>query len=387
MADCVERWANLNTHSYNPSGLSKLADQVSGRLTDLGLNVERLPLPPARLLAANGQMQEFALGPALRARKRADAALRILLNIHIDTVYSIDDPFQTVTRPDANTLKGPGVIDAKGGLVVLLTALEAIEKSDVAQNIGWDVLINPDEEIGSPGSTPLLLQCAKENHLALLFEPALPDGSIVGERKGSGGFSLIVRGRAAHAGRDFDQGRSAIVAVAEAVGRLHAINGQIPGVIVNVGRIDGGGAANVVPDLAIARINVRTSAPEDESRVRKRLELIVNELKAREGIRAELQGGAFSPPKLLDDRSRRLSDHVIACARELGLNLSRKPSGGASDGNRLAAAGLPVVDSMGPRGGKLHSPEEFLVIDSLVERAQLAALVLMKLGSREIRID
>jgi len=279
------------------------------------------------------------------------------------------------------------VIDAKGGLVVLLTALEAIEKSDVSKNIGWDVLINPDEEIGSPGSAPLLLQCAKENHLGLLFEPALPDGSIVGERKGSGGFSLIVRGRAAHAGRDFDQGRSAIVAVADAVGKLHTINGQIPGVIVNVGRIDGGGAANVVPDLAIARINVRTSAPQDEARVRERLDLIINELNARDGIRAELHGGVFSPPKLLDDRSRRLSDHVIACGHELGLNLSRKPSGGASDGNRLVAAGLPVVDSMGPRGGKLHSPEEFLVIDSLVERAKLAALVLMKLGSGEIRID
>src|SRR5213592_1947833 len=133
MAELVERWANLNTHSHNPGGLAKLADQVSQRLTDLGLKVERLPLAPARLLAVNGQMQEFALGPALRARKRADASLRILLNIHIDTVYSIDDPFQTATRPDPNTLKGPGVIDAKGGLVVLLTALEAIEKSAVAK--------------------------------------------------------------------------------------------------------------------------------------------------------------------------------------------------------------------------------------------------------------
>src|SRR5262249_37778966 len=134
---------------------------------------------------------------------------------------------------------------------------------------------------------------------------------------------------------------------------------QLPGVIVNVGKIEGGGPANVVPDLAIARINVRTSAPQDEARVRERLDVIVKELNARDGIRAELHGGTFSPPKLLDERSRQLSDHVIACARDLGLNLQRKPSGGASDGNKLAAAGLPVVDSMGPRGGKLHSPEEF----------------------------
>jgi glutamate carboxypeptidase len=233
----------------------------------------------------------------------------------------------------------------------------------------------------------LLVESAKRNHVGLVFEPAIGEGNIVDTRKGSGVFTFIVHGRAAHSGRDFAAGRSAIAALATMVNKLHALNDTLSGIIVNVGKIEGGGAVNVVPDLAIARVNVRVTVPQDEAVIRERFQSIVDEANQLDGIRVELHGGIGSPPKVLDDKSRRLLDLIFACGRELGLSLSSQPSGGVSDGNKLAAAGLPVIDSLGPRGGKLHSPEEFLYVDSLPERAKLAFLVLAKLATGEPAFD
>jgi glutamate carboxypeptidase len=249
------------------------------------------------------------------------------------------------------------------------------------------VLINPDEEIGSPGSAALLAEAAKRNHLGLLFEPAMgagPTAALASHRRGSGVFTLVVHGRAAHAGRDFEQGRSAVVALAVLIIQMHALNNVVEGVTVNVGRIEGGAAVNVVPDLAIARVNVRTTELADEKTIRGHLDDLVTRANGKDGIRVQLHGGFTSPPKPLDDRMRTLMQAVTACGNDLGLRLEWRLSGGVSDGNKLAAAGLPTVDSLGPRGDRIHSAEEFIQLDSLVERAQLSALLLMKLASGEL---
>src|SRR3989304_2280040 len=145
---------------------------------------------PTTLLTGSGPLRWLSgkgirkpLGNALSIRKRSTAPLRIFLGAHMDTVYPADHPFQKAVRVDQNTLRGPGVADSKGGLVVMLKALEALERSPYAQSVGWEVLINPDEELGSPGSAPLLAQAAKNTHLGLVFEPPLPDGALVGARK------------------------------------------------------------------------------------------------------------------------------------------------------------------------------------------------------------
>jgi glutamate carboxypeptidase len=324
------------------------------------------------------------LGQAVQARKRPGALIRIFLGIHIDTVYAVDHPFQSVERMDANKLRGPGVIDAKGGLCVMLTALAALERSPFAEKIGWEVLINSDEEIGSPGSTVLLQECAKRNQLGLVYEPALADGSLVSARKGSGNFDVIVHGKAAHAGRDFLAGRNAISAAAALAVQMDQLNGS-PEMTVNVARIDGGGPNNMVPDLAIVRVNVRVTTPALQSQAEEAMQKIVNSLDQSNGLRAEIHGGFSSPPKMMDEKSLRLFEQIAECGREIGLSLVCKPSGGASDGNKLAAAGLPVIDSLGPRGGNMHSSEEYLVLDSLTERAKLSALLLMKIGSGELK--
>jgi glutamate carboxypeptidase len=383
MRQRVIEFCNINSYTFNLEGLARVGEEAAHLLAALGAKIEWIDLPPAESVDDRGEVVRKPLGRALRARKRPEAQKQIFLGIHLDTVYPLDQPFQEVQGIDENTLRGPGVIDAKGGLIVMLTAIEALERSDLANNVGWEVLLNPDEEIGSPGSAHLFVESAKRNHLGLVFEPAIGGGNIVDARKGTGNFTFIVRGRAAHAGRDFSEGRNAIAALAEILVKLHALNGTMGGVIVNVGKTSGGGALNVVPDLAIGRVNVRTMVPEDEGRLREAFGAIVDEANRRDGIHVTLHGAITAPPKILDPRSRALLDGIVAAGRELGLSLASQPSGGVSDGNKLAAAGLPVIDSLGPRGGKLHSPEEFLYVDSLAERAKLTALVLMKIANGE----
>jgi glutamate carboxypeptidase len=383
MVQRVVEWAEINSYSFNVAGLKNLCGVIERDFSMLGGEVRRHVVPAATYLDSRAQVVSKPLGEAISFTKRSSAEIRILLNIHMDTVYSPESGFEKVKEAEGK-LVGPGVADAKGGLAVMLTALEALERSEHAQRVGWTVVINPDEEIGSPGSAGLLAELAKVHQFGLLFEPALPDGALVERRRGSGNFSIVVRGRAAHAGRDFAAGRSALLAAAKLSLALHGLNASLPGVTVNVGSIDGGSPANVVPDLAVCRINIRTTDLADEARVKGAVERLVADLNRMDGIRAELHGHFASPPKILDERSGRLLEAIVACGKELGMNIATRASGGASDGNRLAAAGLPNIDSLGVRGDRIHSSEEYLIPQSLPERAQLTALLMLKIAAGDI---
>jgi glutamate carboxypeptidase len=284
-------------------------------------------------------------------------------------------------------MNGPGVADLKGGLVVMLTALQALERSPFAPGIGWEVLINPDEEVGSPGSAGLLEACARRNHVGLLYEPALANGTLAGARKGSGNFTAVVRGRAAHAGREFHQGRNAIVALAEYTRGLDALNGRREGVTLNPGKVEGGGAVNVVPDLAILRFNVRISSTEDGQWVEAQMDALEQALGRRDGIRVQRYGAFARPPKPISLPNERLFAAVAECGRMLDIPIAWQPTGGCCDGNNLAAAGLPNVDTLGVRGGGIHSEREYVILDSLTERAKLSALLLMRLAGGEVPVE
>jgi glutamate carboxypeptidase len=377
-------WAKVNTGSHNLSGLAQCAAAVMQELGRLGGETGYLDLPPERVLGPDGEVRAQALGQALHAIKRPAAPLRIFLGVHLDTVYGPDHTFQNVTQLDDNRLGGPGVADAKGGLVVMLTALAALERSEVASRIGWEVLINPDEELGSPGSREILVAAAAKNHLGLLFEPAQEDGALVAARKGSANYTVLVRGREAHAGRNPQDGRNAIHALAEFIVRANRLTGSSPGITVNVGRIEGGSVPNVVPDRAMCRLNVRVGSVEEQRAVETGLERIVVEVGEQDGIAMELSGGFTASPKPVDLPTRALMDYVIDCGREVGISLFFRDSGGVSDGSRLAAAGLPNIDSLGVCGGGLHSAGEYVLLHSLASRAKLAALLLMRLASGEL---
>jgi glutamate carboxypeptidase len=293
----------------------------------------------------------------------------------MDTVYGADHPFQQCDWLDDETLRGPGTADMKGGLALLLAGLLAFEQTGPA--LGYDVMINSDEETGSLSSAALIRDLAQGKLAALTYEPALPDGMMARARPGSGNFSATITGRSAHAGRNPQDGRNAIVAAGDLALRLsQAVR---PGLTVNPARIDGGGPNNVVPDLAVLRFNMRPSAPELEGEAWAAIGTLVAAVSAQHEVTIEIHGGFARPAKPITSGAERLFALVSGAAADLKLSMNWKDTGGVCDGNNIAACGVPVIDTMGARGGAIHSPDEFLAVSSLVERARLSALVLHRL--------
>jgi glutamate carboxypeptidase len=385
MERLVTEWSRINSGSMHLAGLERMCAALQEAFAPLGGQMQVLACGAMEHVDAAGKVGTLPLGRALHLVKRPGAAVKVFLGGHMDTVFGKDHPFQEPRR-QYDRLYGPGVADLKGGLAVMLTALQALERSPFAAGIGWEVLINPDEEIGSPGSAPLLMACARRNQAGLLYEPALPDGNLAGARKGSGNFAVVLRGRAAHAGRAFASGRNAIAALAEYTQALFALNGGRAGVTVNPGQVSGGGAVNIVPDLAILRFNVRASTLEDQQWLEEQLRDLDRMFLRRDGFALQRHGRFTRPPKPVSAANARLLAAVQACGDMLGVPLSWEATGGVCDGNNLAAAGLPNVDTLGVRGGGIHSDGEYLVIDSLVERAAISALLLMRLAAGEVII-
>jgi glutamate carboxypeptidase len=352
-----------------------LADRLSSLPGDLTL---RDPDPVATIDAA-GRKQELAHGRHLHLIVRPDAPRQLLLTGHMDTVYAADHPFQTVRDLPDGRVNGPGIADMKGGLAVMIAALRAFEQQPGAAATGYEVVINSDEEVGSASSAPLLAQAATGKVAALTYEPsALPDGTLAGARPGSGNFSFHIAGRSAHAGRNPEEGRNAVTAAAELALALEALRRE--GLSVNVARLDGGSPNNVVPDLAILRVNLRPRTPELEEAARAGIDAAVHRIAKARDVQVHVHGGFGRPPKPLDDRALRLFALVEQAGRDLGQQIGRKDSGGVCDGNNIAACGVPVVDTMGVRGGAIHSEDEYLFPESLGERAALSALVLARLA-------
>ena len=371
LRDRLIRWCNQNSGSHNFAGLEAMRALLAADFSRLpGASVEHLPLndTPARIL---------------RIRVRPDAPVQLLLSGHYDTVYDAGDPFQRCVLLADDRLRGPGVIDMKGGLVVMLAALEEFESTAHKGRIGYEVLLNPDEEIGSHGATPFFVEAAARNQFGLVFEPARPSGDLVHSRKGTGNFTVICHGRAAHAASGPKHGRNAIVALAEFLIAVHRMPEDLPGVLLNVGQIRGGGpATNVVPDFAEAKLDVRITHLADRAAVFAKFDEYAVPVRAREGFRVEIAGGFSRPPM---ERST-TADAVFAawqqCAKELNLApFDWLHAGGASDANNLSTAGLPCLDGLGPIGDRLHSAEEWIHLPSLTARAQLAARFLGKLDA------
>ncbi|MFM9889573.1 MAG: hydrolase [Rickettsiales bacterium] len=386
MIGLTEQWSAINSGSYHLEGIRAMRDALKSEFAVLGGQADLLPVAPLSQIDKKGQEKTIPIAEALRITKRPEANFQILLVGHMDTVFGPDHAFQTPRYVSESVINGPGVADLKGGLAVMLLALQAFEASPFAEHIGWQILLNPDEEIGSISSDPLLKRAALGKQLGLVYEPSLADGTMAGARKGSGNFSITVRGRAAHAGRSPEEGRNAIVAAAEITQQLYALNGKWPGVTVNPGHVEGGGALNVVPDLAILRFNIRTQETANEPLILNEIQKIIEVVHSREGYQASLHGRFTRSPKPMHPRNQQLFEFVQECGRELGQTIAVKPSGGCCDGNNLWKYGLPNVDTLGVRGANIHSDQEIIHLDSLTERAQLSALLLMKLARGDLAL-
>jgi glutamate carboxypeptidase len=370
----AEAWSMVNSGSYELDGLARMRALLADAFAALPGDLAELALAPTLRVRADGETVELAHGAAIRVRVRPEAPVQIALTGHYDTVFPASHPFQKAWREDASTLRGPGVADMKGGLLVMLAALRAFEDLPGEKRVGYEVLLNPDEEIGSPASAPLLADLGARARLGLTYEPALADGALVDARKGSGNFSLVFKGRAAHVGRAFADGRSAVLAAAEAALALNGLNGAREAVTFNVGAIDGGSASNVVPDRAVLRFNVR--APDVQSAAWAEAEVARIANSARDGVSAALHGAITRPPKPLNPAQRVMVGWTRQAGAALGLDLKFQASGGVCEGNNLAAAGCPNIDTLGPCGGGLHSDQEFALIASFAERAKLSYLLL-----------
>jgi glutamate carboxypeptidase len=381
MLDQVEAWAAVNSGSRNLAGLERMAEILLDAFSALPglLRLQRAGV--VKSIDGSGRAIEVEHGRHLHLTVRPTAPVQMLLTGHMDTVYGADHAFQETRWLEDGVLNGPGVADMKGGIAVMLAALEAVEHSSLADRIGYEVVINSDEEVGSPSSAALLAQAAQGKLAALTYEPAaLPDGTLAGARPGSGNFDFVVKGRSAHAGRNPEDGRNALVAAAELALRLSM--SKTPGLSINPAKIEGGSPNNVVPDFAILRVNLRPRTTDDQEIAARLIVKALDETAAAHGVHIEAHGGFGRPPKPLTEEAEALFNLVRQAGADLGQSISWQPSGGVCDGNNIAACGVPVVDTMGVRGGKIHSIEEYLIVESLAERAALSALTILRLAAK-----
>jgi glutamate carboxypeptidase len=391
MADELERLCNMNSGSDSVAGLDRVAVWLDVYFAPLGLTCNRIKLPAFPKMDDQGVVVSQQTGSALRwdLKSWSDANCpRLLLSIHYDTVYGPQSGFQRCERYEATCedggtelrIRGPGVIDAKGGIIVLRWAvMAAIQFLDLSE-INLSIVLTPDEEIGSPATIDLWRQIAGEFDFAMLYEPTLADGAMVSQRKGTGTFIFVVRGKSAHAGRNFHEGRNAVVHASKIALALDALNGLRQDVTINVGRIRGGDAVNVVPDLAVLRANVRVASPEDQAWIETRVQHIVQDFGDQEaGYQVELHGGINSAPKMIDVETAKWMELTQRAGAGVGESIRWKPSGGASDGNKLARLGLSNIDTFGPEGDLLHSDQEWVRVSSLPRKAALSLAVIQEI--------
>lgn len=371
--NAVIEWASINSGSWNAQGLNQVADRIS----ELFQTLDPEKTERQTISLDSGQSR-----PLLVFTKRSHLPKQVFLFGHFDTVYGPEHPFQMVEVLEGNRLHGPGVCDMKGGLAILFHGLQAFEQFVEEKRFGWTIVLNSDEEIGSPVSSKELVRIAKGHVCGFGFEPALANGGIATERKGSGVFTLRFHGRAAHSGRNPRDGRNALIPLAKFVLFCEELNRQQEAIYLNPAVVQSGTSYNVVPDLATCVINVRTTVPDDEQRTLKHLQDFVAGIHSQTDFRIDFDGTFTAPPKPCTPAIQQLITVAQEAAKEIGISLPSGPTGGTCDGNRLAVAGLPNVDNLGARGASIHSPAEFIYIDSLVERARIFCRILEKLNQR-----
>lgn len=363
---------NVDCGTYVPDGVNRVADVMQRRFEDRGWSVERIPHR-----AESGPR----LGDVIVATVRGHGGGRVLLVGHMDTVFPDGTAAARPFRIEGDTAYGPGVSDMKGGLLAGFYAVSALQDLELDSWGEVTYVCNPDEEIGSPFSGPLILERARGADACFVLEGARENGDIVSARKGVADVRVTISGRAAHAGVEPERGRSAAVQAAHTTIALHELNGRWPGVTVNVGVLSGGTRPNVVMERCELEVDVRapTAAAFEEALA------AVEEAAARvvvPDVTVDVTKMAGFPPMEKTEPTARLVDVAKALASRLGFDVADAATGGASDANPVAALGIPTLDGLGPIGGADHAPGEWLDLTSVVPRVSLLAGLIAAVGQR-----
>ena len=368
MVDLLQRLALAESPSDNPAAVAPALALLETELGQAGMAVRRFP---GRVSAGT-----------LFARPRepsASSPVQLLVG-HCDTVWPVGTVRQMPVRVEGDALHGPGVFDMKGGLVQMLYALRAAKDLGLRPPADCVVVINSDEEIGSPDSTPLIRRLARRAVRAFVLEPAFGrDGKLKTARKASGGFTVTVQGRAAHAGVNPEDGVSAILEMSHQVQRLFALNDAARGITVNVGTIDGGLRPNVVAAEVRASVDVRVRTQQDAAEV----EAAIRGLRpVNPDSTIRVDGGIEQAPMEPLPRNQALWRLARDLGRRLGLELDQAAVGGASDGNTTSQY-TATLDGLGAVGEGAHAAHEQALIPQMVERCALLVLLLLAPPSSE----
>lgn len=302
---------------------------------------------------------------------------RLLLVSHYDTVFSESnyrDPFVSDEK-----IHGSGVLDMRSGIIIML---ESLKQSYLNISYGVDLVISFDEETGSLISMPYILEIAKKNDLALVFEPALDSkGTFSRQRKGKGNVEVQFSGKKAHSGRNITDGVNAIVAAAKFINEFTNVFIDDESITINIANLYGGGAANVVPDEANLLLEFRVNTKEEYYKVEKCLAQVVKNVSANTGAKISYEINFYRPPKKFTTKTNKLYNLLKDCCSELKLNYNLADTGGCCDGNNLEDAGLAVIDTMGAIGKGIHTSEEYVLISSIEDRIKLCSRLFEKIDS------
>ncbi len=360
---------DVDCGTFVPRGVNEVADHMQSRFELAGWLTERIPHAPE---AGMAQLGDVLVARLLGARPPGQGGRRILLIGHMDTVFPDGTVAARPYRVEGTLAFGPGVSDMKGGLLAGHYAVRCLQDLVFDDFDSINYVCNPDEEIGSPFSGPLIREIAAEADVCFVLEGARENGDIVSSRKGVMDIQLFVRGRAAHAGVEPERGRSATLQAAHTAIALHELNGRWPGVTVNVGVIHGGTRPNVVAEDCLLRVDVRSPTASSFREVVAQIERLAADTTVPD-TSIEMVPQASFPPMEKTEGTARLAELAKAIARELGFDVRDAATGGASDANPVAGMGVPTLDGLGPVGGADHSSAEWLDLDSVVPRMALLA--------------
>jgi glutamate carboxypeptidase len=361
--DRLRTLVGIDSGTRDVAGLAQVARAVEGWASAAGLSARRI---------AVHDPGGASLGEAVVATVHGAGARRILLAGHLDTVFPAGSAAARPFRRDGDILYGPGVCDDKGGLLAGLAAIETLRALDL-DNFGRLTLVcTPDEEIGAIGSRGLLEKLAAQSDVALCLECARENGDLVSARKGVADVEITLHGRAAHAGIEPERGANAAVAAARLVVALQRLNRKWPDVTVNVGMIQAGDRPNVVPDQARLLLDLRAATGAGFAQALAAVQELAD-VEHVPGVSATVSVHAPIPPWEPSPATARLAELAQEVGTQVGVEVRHAATGGCADANLFAAAGVPVLDGLGPIGGGDHSPQEWLDLASVAPRVALLA--------------